>query len=347
MKTSFQLLPDSTSLASDWSRVLGPLDANLFSISENEEDAEVDTTSHYDVDMVVVGISHHDCRWSDICSLPRDPTSFKLVFQPRQRGTGNGFRGRFFQSNKSRPLWTLPQALIAKAFFGKLEFDVIVFGPENDSKEGFEAYISERLCDAIKAARSDDQLSYDAKSNLNHLIISIRNPATSSSTYTVTDLTAVSLILSNLQQRLSSQHHIFMVDLGCKSRSCSAGGAQIKTRQSHSSLHDDDISSPNAGPDWHDSFKAILDNQLDLEAVERCASFLLADFGIEFSADGRFMHWEHQACKRFKTAMGGKGSLFFSFGVRQLANFDCRNTEFERFDPLDFSADGLQFSQQK
>ena len=231
-----------------------------------------------------------------------------------------------------------------KSIFGKLEIDVVVFEPENVSKDGFEA---ERLCDAIKSARSDDQLSYDAKSNLNHLIITIRNPASSASTYTVTDLTAVSLILSNLQQRLSAQHHIVMVDLGCKSRSCSAGGAQIKTRQSHSSLHDDDMSGPNAGLDWHDSFKAILDNQLDLEAVERCASFILADFGIEFSADGRFMHWEHQACKRFRTAMGGKGSLFFSFGVRQLANFDSWNTEFERFDPFNFSADGLQFSQQK
>jgi len=333
VKTNFQLLPDSTSLASDWSRVLSPLDAKLFSIPENDGDAkdngEVDTTYHYDVDMVVIGISHPHCRWSDMCTFARDPTSFKLVFQQR-RGTGNGFRGKFFESGKSRPLWTLPQALLAKAFFGNLEFDVVVFGPENVDKVGFEALITTRLCDSIRAARTDSQMPIHTRSSLNHLVTALVRNDNSSPSYTVSNLTAVSLILSNLQQRLSSTHHIIMVDLGCKSRSCSAGGAETKTRRSHSSFPAAVESSPNDGADWHDKFKEILANQLNLPAIDQHASFLVADFGIEFSADGRFMHWDQKACKSFKTAMGGKGSLFFSFGIRQLANFDSRNVEFER-----------------
>jgi hypothetical protein len=65
----------------------------------------------------------------------------KLVFQQNHRGTSNGFRGKFLEGNKSRPLWMLPQALVAKAFFGNLEFDLVVFGPENTEKVGFEAQI--------------------------------------------------------------------------------------------------------------------------------------------------------------------------------------------------------------
>jgi hypothetical protein len=331
VKRNLQDLPDSTNIASEWSRILGPLDNELFSSkSDADDDADVNTSYHYDVDAVIIGVSHDDCHWANICSFGRDERSFKLVFHRNRRGA-SAFRGKFLAGNVSRPLWMLPQALIAQAAFGNLEFDLVIFGPENADKGGFEAQISRFLCDSIEAAIADPDMPLDSISILNHVPIFIRNTGSSSSTYSVSDAKACSLLLGHLQRRLSSEHHIFLIDLGCKSRSCTAGGARIKTLRGHSTRCSDAKSSPLPNSsDYHDSFKEILKGHLNLEEVEHHATFMLADFGIEFTSPGRFMHWNQDACKTFKTAMGGKGASFYSFGLRQLANFDCREMEFER-----------------
>ena len=333
VKKNLHLLPDSSNIASEWSRILGPLDADLFSCQSDDDDDCVDTSYHYDVDMVVIGLSHDGCNWADMCSFSRDLQFFKLVFQQNHRGTSNGFRGKFLEGNKSRPLWMLPQALVAKAFFGNLEFDLVVFGPEDTEKCGFEAQISRRLCDSILAAISDPDMPLRSLSVLNHLATAIRhNAGPPFTTFGVSDPKACSLILTHLQRLLSAEHHIFLIDLGCKSRSCTAGGSRIKTRRGLSA--NPEAVAPSSpvlnSSDWHDTFQEILEKHLNLVEVERQATFILADCGIEFTSPGRFMHWDHEACKAFKAAMGGKGASFFSFGLRQLANYDSRQMEFER-----------------
>jgi hypothetical protein len=331
VKKRLQGLSDSANLAAEWSNIFSPLRTPLFPVGNEFEGAEirnVDTSYHFDVDMVVIGISHPQCKWSDICSFPQDPRSFKFVFQRGRSGANNGFRGKFFQGKTSRPLWTLPQALLAKACFGNLECDLVVFGPEDASKADFEALMLEELRVAVGMAICDPQISDACRSILNHLDLDPVSGSSSSSV--VTDLTAVALVLSNLQRRLTPNHHVFLVDLGCKSRSCIAPGGRIETLRSHMNAEDSVPPTNLRNQDFHDSFRYILEQHLNLAAVQRLATFMLADLGVEFSAPGRFLHWHQDACKDFKTAMGGKGSLFLSFGVRQLANFDSRNTEFER-----------------
>ena len=331
VKTNLHNLPDSAGLASEWSTILTPLDTVVFPNPAQSSDGDEDkiaTTYHYDVDMIVIGISHRGCTWADIRHFSREVSTFKLVFQQRRRGGGNGFRAKFFEGEKSRPLWSLPQATIAKAHFGNLECDVVVIGPEDVVKSGFEAIISNLLIESANAASSDPELPIHSKSILNHLECSIGTTSRNNADYSISDQTAVEFLLNNLQGRLSSKHHLILVDLGCKSRSCTAGGVQVETLRSHSTSCT--TSTATSQPDWHISFRDILASQLDLGEVESRATFILTDLGIEFSARGRFMHWDQQACKSFKTAMGGKGGLFLSFGVRQLANYDSRNTELER-----------------
>ena len=111
----------------------------------------------------------------------------------------------------------------------------------------------------------------------------------SSSSSVVTDHTAVTLVLRNLQRGLTPDHHVFLMDLGCQSRSCTAGG-RIETLRGHMNA---DGSVPTAtlrDPDFHDTFRDILEQHLNLAAVQRLATFMLADLGVEFSAPGRFLH---------------------------------------------------------
>ena len=341
VKSNLHSFSDTANLADEWTALLGPLETDLFinrAPTDREEEDEILTSYHYDVDLLVVGISHQGCTWADICYFSQQTSSFKIVFKRDLGQAGDGFRAKFFEGNKSRPLWTLPQALIGKAVFGNFECDLIVFGPEDVSKSGFKGQIFDLLCESVTAAKSDPRLPRDCYTILNHLESDIRNSIRykSSYSYAVSERTAVEFVLNNLQRRLSAKHHIMLVDLGCKSRSCTGGGADTKTLRSHSAVSSHYANSQGQTLNWHDSFREILSRHLNLFEVQSRATFILSDLGIEFSARGRFMHWDQQACKSFKAAMGGRGSLFTSFGIRQLANFDSRNTEFERYFFLHF-----------
>ena len=339
VKVSLRDLPETANLTDEWPRLVEPLlGENAFGgfiLPESGNENDVITDVCYDVDMLGIGMSHSGCCWGNISSLSRDPKMFQLDFEPSTNSnrTGLGLHAWLVQDSARIPFRSIPQALIAKAHFGTFVCDLVLFGKEGADVSEFQEVVTKKLLSGIAGAAAN--VSKRMRAILNHLISSLRNPLSANSTYIISDLEASALILNNLQKALPNDHHIFLVDFGCKCRSCTAAfESTCTTRRSHCERAWSSARSESPLPkewDWSQGFNEILSSNLNMDSVHQNATFMIADLGVEFSSPGRFMHWTAGACKAFQSSFGGKGSLYFALGIRQLASYTTRATEFERF----------------
>ena len=341
VKVSLRDLPETANLTDEWPRLVESLGlaekacGGFLGQRADDDDSDVCTDVCYDVDMLGIGMSHLGCRWGNISTLSRDPKLFLLDFEPSTNSsqTGLGLHAWFVHDSKRTPFRFIPQLLIAKVHFGSFVCDLVLFGNEKTADvSGFRSAATGILSSAMENAAANVCLRM--RSSLNHLATSLRNPTSASSTFTISDTEASALILNTLQKSFPSDHHILLVDFGCKCRSCtSAFESSCSTRRSHCERA---WSTRSMSPlpeewDWEHGFRDILASNLNMDAVQQNTTFMIADLGVEFSSLGRFMHWTPGACKLFQSAFGGKGSLYFALGVRQLASYTTRATEFERF----------------
>jgi hypothetical protein len=267
---------------------------------------------HADIDALFVGVSHDHCDWGRI---PFFGKHFSIKFRScYEKRTGARFHGSLetvpvdTHAEPSRiPMKSLKQRLIAIVELGSFRCDLVVFGPESEAYQqtDFHPRVKAALLQAVKTWR-------DRTSNLNHLYNVLCYGSNSSVTFS--SRIEAADVLRSFQHNLSRDHHVALISLGCK-----AMGVLKEVSFSQTT-----------GQDWGSIFDSLLEKSLNMKTIRQDATYLLCDNGIEFSAEGRYLHWKPDACRLFKNAMG-TGSCYFQFGIRQLTAFDARAMVFERY----------------
>ena len=299
--------------------------------SNSDADPEIAVKRSADADALFIGISHQDCDWGSVADFAKH--SFKMSLTCKFKGrTGMKLHGSFCFPDEEQgggitvkvSMRSLAQQLVAQVQLGLFCCDLVVFGCEREGKQGFSEAVSEALNKSIEELLDNDGVVNDIEGNtinlenynsLNHLMSTLRRK--NESTWVISSPSDARHLLSAFQRRLSKEHHIKLISLGCKSFGCTK------------SLPDAERAIE-AG-----IFTEILSESLHLDAVKNFSTYLMIDAGVEFSAKGRFLYWNPDACKLFCSSMG-TGTIFHQFGVRQLTNFVTRSMIFERLHPLFF-----------
>jgi hypothetical protein len=268
-----------------------------------------DLRRHADIDALVIGISHDHCDWGHIPSFSKQ---FSIKFRgcyekrsgPKLHGSMVFGTEDVHEQQTKVAMRSLKQRLVAKVQLGSFICDLVVFGPESETYLQTDFY--PRVRAALLLAAQDCS---DESSSLNHLSCTLNYASEASAVLSKDD--AVSF-LRQFQAKLSPEHHVALISLGCK--------AMGVVKQ---------ISEEISGKALAGVYDALLCEHLELDQVREHATFLMCDNGIEFSSSGRFLHWKPEACQTFKNAMES-GSLYFEFGIRRLTAFNTRAMLFER-----------------